>query len=80
MGWPSPPHDDGDDDNSDYDTDINVTIMVIQTQNNTLNLFKVSRNGVALSSTVKAISLSGCSRLTDRGLALVARRCHLLQV
>jgi len=39
----------------------------------------VSRNGVALSSTVKAISLSGCSRLTDRGLALVARRCHLLQ-
>ena len=45
-----------------------------------LNLFKVSRNGVALSSTVKAISLSGCSRLTDRGLALVARRCHLLQV
>ena len=41
---------------------------------------KVSRNGVSLSSTVRAISLSGCSRLTDRGLALVARRCHLLQV
>jgi len=39
----------------------------------------VSRNGVSLSSTVRAISLSGCSRLTDRGLALVARRCHLLQ-
>ena len=40
----------------------------------------MSRNGVSLSSTVRAISLSGCSRLTDRGLALVARRCHLLQV
>ena len=39
----------------------------------------VARNGVSLASTVKRISLSGSSRLTDRGLALIARRCQLLQ-
>lgn len=39
----------------------------------------VSRNGVSLVNTVKTISLSGCSRLTDRGLAIIARRCHILQ-
>lgn len=39
----------------------------------------VSRNGVSLPTTVRSLALSGCSRLTDRGLALVARRCHLLQ-
>ena len=39
----------------------------------------VARNGVSLSATVKKISLSGCSRLTDRGLALIARRCQLLE-
>jgi len=38
----------------------------------------VARNGVNLPSTVRAIHLSGCSRLTDRGLALIARRCSLL--
>eukprot|EP00090_Calanus_glacialis_P000255 TRINITY_DN10168_c0_g1_i1.p1 TRINITY_DN10168_c0_g1~~TRINITY_DN10168_c0_g1_i1.p1 ORF type:complete len:587 (-),score=71.91 TRINITY_DN10168_c0_g1_i1:825-2585(-) len=39
----------------------------------------VSRNGVSLVNTVRTISLSGCSRLTDRGLAIIARRCHILQ-
>ena len=39
----------------------------------------VARNGVSLANTVKTISLSGCSRLTDRGLAIIARRCHILQ-
>jgi len=39
----------------------------------------VSRNGVSLVNTVKNISLSGCSRLTDRGLAIIARRCHILE-
>jgi len=39
----------------------------------------VSRNGVSLPNTVKTISLSGCTRLTDRGLAIIARRCHILQ-
>ena len=39
----------------------------------------VTRNGVSLSATVKKISLSGSSRLTDRGLALIARRCQHLE-
>ena len=39
----------------------------------------VARNGVSLANTVKRISLSGSTKLTDRGLALIARRCQLLQ-
>ena len=39
----------------------------------------VARNGVSLANTVKKISLSGSTKLTDRGLALIARRCQLLQ-
>ena len=39
----------------------------------------VARNGVSLANTVKKISLTGSTKLTDRGLALIARRCQLLQ-
>ena len=38
-----------------------------------------ARNGVCVSAAVRRVSLSGCGRLTDRGLALVARRCQLLE-
>ena len=38
----------------------------------------ISKNGVNIASTVKNIVLNGCSRLTDRGLALIARRCRAL--
>ena len=39
----------------------------------------VQRNGVSLAASVRRISLSGCARLTDRGLALIARRCPRLE-
>ena len=39
----------------------------------------LTRNGVTVSATVENIILSGCSRLTDRGLAIVARRCPALK-
>ena len=39
----------------------------------------VQRNGVSLAASVRRISLSGCGRLTDRGLALIARRCPRLE-
>ena len=39
----------------------------------------MSKNGVNLTSTVKCIILNGCTALTDRGLALVARRCKSLE-
>ena len=39
----------------------------------------VAKNGVNLATTVKCFVLNGCSRLTDRGLALIARRCKSLE-
>lgn len=40
----------------------------------------LTRNGVTVSNTVENIVLSGCSKLTDRGLAIVARRCPSLKM
>ena len=38
----------------------------------------IGKNGVDVGSVVRTINLNGCSRLTDRGLALIARRCRAI--
>ena len=40
----------------------------------------LTRNGVTVSNTVENIVLSGCAKLTDRVLAIVARRCASLKM